>query len=74
MPKSKNRKTQKEKSQQRTLMLKRQKEKAQREFMDMIKGMQQKQFDEQTSEQQANVVNVEQLGDIGDFQLDTETK
>ena len=69
---SKNRKGQKQKSQQRTLMMKRQKEKAQREFMDMIKGMQQKQFDDQTTEQQANVVGVEELGDIGDFQIDVE--
>jgi len=73
MPKSKNRKNQKEKSQQRTLMLKRQKEKAQREFMDMIKGMQQKQFEDQTSEQEANVVGVEELGNIGEgLQLDVE--
>ena len=53
-------------------MLKRQKEKAQREFMDMIKGMQQKQFDDQSAEQQPDVVGVEELGDIGDFQIDIE--
>ena len=72
MPKSKNRKNQKEKSQERTLMMKRHKEKAQREFMDMIRGMQQKQYDEQELQENPNIVGVDELGDIGDFQIDTE--
>ena len=69
MPKSSLRggaKAHRKRSQHRTQVLKFAKEKAQREFMDMIRGMQQKQFEEQTAEQQANIVGVEELGNIGE--------
>lgn len=64
MPKSRTRKGHASKSKNRTEMLKRQKEKSQREFMDMIKGMQQQQ------QQPSNVVQTEELGDIGNLELE----
>ena len=73
MPVSRNKggkKAHRKRSQQRTLMIKRQKEKAQREFHQLMQQAQEeaiaKQQAEQEAKEQENVVGVEDIGDIGD--------
>ena len=74
MAKSKNRKGHAKKSSERTLILKRKKEKQQRELIDLIRGMQQKQMEEKSEETvNPNLVGVEELGNIGEnLQIDDE--
>ena len=66
MAKSRNRKGQKQKSQQRTNMIKSQKEKSQKMFMEMLQKAQTEQMEAQT--EQENVVTSEDI-DIGDLDL-----
>lgn len=67
---SKNRKGQKVKSRQRTLILKNQKAKAQKELMKMI---QKSQEEHKSEENDKNVIGLEEVGEVGidnDFDLD----
>lgn len=81
MPVSKNRggkKAHRKRSQERTKILKKKKAKAEKEFMDMLQKAHQEQIEKQEKDAQKqaneNIVNVEELGDIGDgLELDTET-
>jgi len=67
MPKSKNRKGQKQKSRQRSLVEKNKKVKARKELMQIFQNAQKEAMEKQQVEKQeeTNVVGAEQLGDIG---------
>lgn len=77
MPKSKNRKGQKEKSRQRTLMIKRQDEKMRKGFFDMLQKAQQeaqeKSLQQAQTEQEKLVVDAPADLGLGEFQLTPES-
>ena len=66
MPKSKNRKGQKQKSQQRTEQFNRKRAKEHREFMNMLQKAQADSKLEAENNATEDVVNIEEIGDIDD--------
>lgn len=71
MPKSRNKggaKAHRKKVNQRNLIKKNQEEKQKKEFMSQLQKMQA----DAMTEQEQEVVNIEEIGDIGDFGLDSD--
>lgn len=76
MPKSKHRKGQKKKANQRTAMHKAQKAKQQREFIDMIQNMQRQQAENQSnivSSEEVDDFGIEEIGDTVEVEVDVDT-